>query len=216
MRKLIIWDWNGTLLNDVETCVEAMNVMLKKRNMSPLDKDTYKSIFTFPVKDYYKTLGFNFEIESFEKLSVEYINLYKKISETSPLQIGVVEALKYFEANGYKQIILSASEQKALEYQVKERDLEQYFNSILGLNNIYAKSKVDNAINYLKNTENNFDQIIFIGDTFHDYEVAQEIGADCVLVENGHQNLQVFNIGNKAILIKDLTKVIECETLALN
>jgi len=99
---------------------------------------------------------------------------------------------------------------------VKERDLEQYFNSILGLNNIYAKSKVDNAINYLKNTENNFDQIIFIGDTFHDYEVAQEIGADCVLVENGHQNLQVFNIGNKAILIKDLTKVIECETLALN
>ena len=101
-----------------------------------------------------------------------------------------------------------------MEYQVEKRGIKAYFNSILGLNNIYAKSKVDNAINYLKNNENSFAQMKFIGDTYHDYEVAKAIGADCILVENGHQNLSLFNIENKAFIIEDLNELLECETLA--
>ena len=41
-KKLILWDWNGTLLNDIDACVEAMNVMLGKRNMSLLGIERYK------------------------------------------------------------------------------------------------------------------------------------------------------------------------------
>lgn len=48
----IIWDWNGTLLDDVDIVIEAMNRLLKRRNMPLLDYYTYKKIFTFPVKDY--------------------------------------------------------------------------------------------------------------------------------------------------------------------
>ncbi len=212
--KQVFWDWNGTLLNDVEACVEAMNVMLRERNMASLDIDNYKNIFTFPVQDYYKILGFDFEKESFENLSVEYIDLYKKFSKGSRLQIGVVDALKYYQRKDYKQIILSASEQYSLENQVRERGIEQYFDSILGLKNIYAKSKVDNAINFINNSSVIFEKIVLIGDTYHDYEVAKAIGADCILVENGHQNLSLFNVEKKTLIIKDLNELIECETLA--
>ena len=58
--KHIIWDWNGTLLNDRWVCVNGINNCLKKRGLSSISEETYKSIFTFPVKDYYKKLGFDF------------------------------------------------------------------------------------------------------------------------------------------------------------
>ena len=151
-NKLIIWDWNGTLLNDVDACVESINQMLKKRSMGFLSKDDYKGIFTFPVQKYYETLDFDFEKESFEKLSVEYINLYKENSRISLLQEGSVDALKYFKSENYKQIIVSASEQTALENQMKQRKIYNYFDAIIGLDNIHAKSKTNNEINYIKST----------------------------------------------------------------
>lgn len=216
--KLIIWDWNGTLLNDVEACVNSVNAMLEVRQMKLLNAISYKNVFTFPVQDYYKTIGFDFKQESFEKLAVEYIDLYKKEAVKSPLQEGSIEALEFFKSKNYKQIIVSASEQLSLENQVEQRQISKYFDSIIGLNNIHAKSKTDNAINYIKASEQ-FGRITLIGDTYHDYEVANEIGADCALVQNGHQNLSRFNLKGKALIIKDifeLTEIVDSERLITN
>jgi phosphoglycolate phosphatase len=188
-QKLIIWDWNGTLLNDVDACVNAMNIMLKKRNMVSIDHQKYKSIFRFPVQDYYQDLGFNFDKESFEELSKEYIDLYKELSKKSKLHNGTKEVLKHFNDNGIIQIILSASEQKTLETQVKEREIESYFNALIGLDNIYAKSKLDNAKRFIQKSLINPNDIVLVGDTLHDYEVANDINCRCVLIQNGHQFL---------------------------
>jgi phosphoglycolate phosphatase len=206
-KKLIIWDWNGTLINDVEACVQAMNIMLTKRNRKLIEAKLYKDIFTFPVKKYYEILGFDFNQESFEELSVEYINLYKKLSRKSPLHENTIEILDFFKANKYRQIILSASEQLALEKQAKERGVFYYFNAIIGLDNIYAKSKLDNALNFIKTSQTNFEQIVLIGDTYHDYEVAKAIGAVCILIQVGHQNLERFDLEGKALIVKDFLEL---------
>ena len=71
--KHIIWDWNGTLLNDGWLFVEVMNIVLKRRKMKPITLDSYREIFRFPVKDYYMKLGFDFEKESFESSGLEFI-----------------------------------------------------------------------------------------------------------------------------------------------
>ena len=68
--KHIIWDWNGTLLDDVDIVIDCMNSLLKKRNLPLLHVDKYKDIFTFPVKDYYSQLGFDFTTEPFEKTGI--------------------------------------------------------------------------------------------------------------------------------------------------
>jgi len=193
-KKLVIWDWNGTLLNDIEACIHSMNVMLQRRNMKLLDEATYKRIFTFPVQEYYKSIGFDFLHESFEQLSVEYIDLYKKHSINASLQHGVFTALKQFKNVGFQQVILSASEQKALEKQVNQHQLDIYFDELIGLNNIYAKSKLDNAVRYLKETAISPEDSLLIGDTYHDYEVARALGCDCVLVNNGHQDLSRYHL----------------------
>lgn len=206
---LIIWDWNGTLLNDVDACVNSMNKMLSKRKRRLITTEYYKSIFTFPVQKYYEQLGFDFDKDLFEDLSVEYIDLYKKESKNAPLQEGSLEVLESFKRANYKQIILSASEQIALETQVKERNILKYFDTLLGLNNIHAKSKLNNALKYIKKANLNGDQIVLIGDTYHDYEVAQAIGCRSMLVNRGHQNLEKFQFNGSNTLVNELTDVIK-------
>lgn len=191
-KELIIWDWNGTLLNDVDACVDAMNIILAKRDMPMLDHNRYKSIFRFPVQEYYKDLGFDFSKESFEDLSVEYIDLYVGLSKQSDLHQGAIDVLEMFKNQKINQIILSAAEQKALEMQVNSRSIRNYFNDLIGLDNIYAKSKVENAKNYIKSLDLNPQKITLIGDTWHDLEVAKEINCSCILINNGHQNIKAI------------------------
>ena len=70
---------NGTLLDDVETCVDVMNGMLERRGLAPLKSvECYRGIFTFPVREYYKKAGLDPARESFEKLALEYISEYNR------------------------------------------------------------------------------------------------------------------------------------------
>ena len=66
----IIWDWNGTLLDDVDICIDIINELLSIRNQQPLTRSRYREIFTFPVKDYYSKAGFDFTQEPFDKIPV--------------------------------------------------------------------------------------------------------------------------------------------------
>ena len=78
--KHIIWDWNGTLINNIWLVVEIMNKMLKKRNMPGIDSKKYREIFDFSVTKYYSKLGFDFSDKSFEKLTVDVIGTLKEIN----------------------------------------------------------------------------------------------------------------------------------------
>src|SRR5690554_7020685 len=66
----IIWDWNGTLLDDLEVNVKTVNEMLLKRGLSQLDMATYKELFCFPVKKFQSLAGFDFEKETFEEIAI--------------------------------------------------------------------------------------------------------------------------------------------------
>ena len=72
----VVWDWNGTLLNDVELNCAIMNRMLLERGKKPLpDLETYRRIFGFPIKGYYERAGFDFSREPYEDVADEYLSL---------------------------------------------------------------------------------------------------------------------------------------------
>ncbi len=67
---LVIWDWNGTLLDDTELCYQIANEMRLERGMASMRGiEEYRSHFTFPVVEYYKRMGYTFEAEPFEEIS---------------------------------------------------------------------------------------------------------------------------------------------------
>ena len=61
MVKTIIWDWNGTLLDDLDLSLESVNILLEERNLPALSVEKYKDIFCFPIVVYYVKAGFDFE-----------------------------------------------------------------------------------------------------------------------------------------------------------
>jgi len=186
----IIWDWNGTLFNDTGLCLDLVNILLSKRKLPLLTLDEYRNIFTFPVKDYYSKAGFDFTKESFENIGREWMDEYERRKYECGLHDGTINVLEKISSFGIGQSILSAYSQNFLEELVKHYGLTKYFEHIYGLDNIYASSKVQPGKELMKNLGNGIGETLLIGDTEHDYDVAIEIGADCVLIANGHQSFE--------------------------
>lgn len=206
--KHIVWDWNGTLLDDVDIVIDAMNILLKKRGLPLLDIENYRDKFTFPVKQYYEKLGFDFIKEPFEELAREYISEIGSDRYKYKLYDKAENILNAIKRKGIDQSILSACEEKKLLELVDQLGIKNYFIKILGLNDHYAISKVERGKNFLNLMGLKPDEIILIGDTSHDYEVSRELGCDCILISNGHQSHERLNmLGIK--IFPSLNEVVE-------
>lgn len=184
----IVWDWNGTLLNDLDICVSAINLLLENRNLKKLSTKKYTDIFTFPVRDYYMIAGFDFEKEPFEEVAVEFMDHYFRLVTSAELHPAVNETLQYFKNSGRKQVILSAMEQGELLNLVKMKGIDHYFENIFGIRDHLAHGKLEMAGKAI--IETGFDRSVtcLIGDTLHDAEVAGELGIQCILIADGHQS----------------------------
>lgn len=199
--KHIIWDWNGTLLDDLWLGVEVLNIMLQRRRLSKVTTDEYLDIFDFPVIDYYSKVGFNFAKESFEDIAAEYVELYYgKVNECN-LRVGISKTLEYIDIRGVKQIVLSATEDKALKKVVRKFGINHHFAEIRGIKNHYAESKVDLGKNLLRDLNIDASEVLLIGDTTHDLKVANEIGAKCILITGGHQSYRKLASSNADIIV---------------
>jgi len=187
--KNIIWDWNGTLLDDVQLCNDIINIQLVKRSLPAISLKTYREIFTFPVKDYYIKAGFNFKDESFEKIGKDFIDEYEIRKTTCNLFPGTTEVLSKIKSMNVNQYLLSAYKHDTLEVLIEHFNLSHYFESINGLDHIYADGKLELGKQLMIDIkEHNNGKTMLIGDTVHDYEVASGIGADCLLISTGHQD----------------------------
>ena len=185
--KHVIWDWNGTLLNDVQACADAINILLARRRLPAVSLQQYLDIFDFPVRDYYLRLGFDFTRDNWDSVAIEYHEAYAKTSLGAPLRIGTEVALNTLGNAGVGVSVLSACELGLLKRMMEERGIIQYFEHIYGLTNLYAASKLDLGHTLLNNTGLSRSDTIMIGDTTHDYEVAQAMGIPCLLMSGGHQ-----------------------------
>jgi phosphoglycolate phosphatase len=182
----IIWDWNGTLLDDKWLCIESINSLLKARNIAPLDEERYNRIFRFPVREYYEAAGFNFAREPFEVPAMEFIRLYDFRKKECPLQPGAIEVLGLLDRIGCRQYLLSASESGVLEEMTEHFGIRKYFRIIKGLDNHYAHGKGELGRELAEAIGAPAGSMVMIGDTCHDQEVAELMGIDAILCSHGH------------------------------
>lgn len=191
MTNYILWDWNGTLLDDVAITMKSVNFLLKKYNIPQIKNRTeYQNKFFFPIENYYETLGFDFSKTPYTQLAQEFVAIYCSLLPDCHLNPQAKNILDFFHKKNYQQIIISASREDKLVQQVQSHKIEHYFQQILGISNIYAESKIHIAQKWQE--QNNIDSknILFIGDTFHDYEVAKKLNCSCLLYQHGHQFVQ--------------------------
>ena len=187
VTRHIIWDWNGTLLDDVQACIRAANRMLAPRNLQPLDPERYRRIFGFPVRGYYTALGFDFAREDWDMLAREFHDHYHIESRSATLREGIGELLVALAAHEIPMSILSASESSILTRMLREQEIEHHFEHVFGLSDLYAGSKSLLGRKLLDRLALPPAEVLLVGDTIHDYEVACELECRCVLLAGGHQ-----------------------------
>ena len=190
--ELLIWDWNGTILDDAGVCRQIADIMLGERGIPTLpDMDAYRAVFGFPIKAYYEKMGYRFGPgdEPYESVADEFILWYDKLYRTAALRPGIVDFLDRRKREGYRQVLLSATRCDQLAEQVAAfGSVGDRFEQKLGLTDHYAFSKAALAKAFIESEGIPRAQALFIGDTDHDFEVSSAIGCPCVLLEGGHQS----------------------------
>jgi len=186
----IIWDWNGTLLDDRWLTISAMNNVLARRSMDELTEDRYLQLFTFPVIEYYRRLGFDFEKDSFSELGTEFINEYNTRAFEPKLHDGIIDLISQLSKNGVSHSILSASSQKILDKLASYHNIDHYFKAVFGQDNHYAYGKIETGKMWINKSGIDPKRTLFIGDTEHDLEVANAVGAHCALLSWGHTSAE--------------------------
>jgi len=188
MIRHVIWDWNGTLLDDVDACVGAINRMLLRRGLPRIDTAAYRMIFDFPVRNYYERLGFNLDAEDWDAVAIEFHDHYGELAIHAPLRDGITDVLGALRAAAVPMSVLSACETSILNRMLAERGIHDCFGRILGLDNLHAASKLDNGRVLARELNLPPDEILLVGDTSHDHDVAAAIGIRCILLAGGHQH----------------------------
>ena len=208
--ELIIWDWNGTILDDALVCQTIANIMLQERGIPTLpDMDAYRAVFGFPIKAYYEQMGYRFgpHDEPYEQVADEFIVWYDKLYRTALLRPGIEDFLDKLRAEGYRQVLLSATRLDQLVTQVAAFGrVGDRFEQKLGLTDHYAFSKAALARDFIESQGIPRERALFIGDTDHDFEVSSAIGCPCVLLEGGHQSrARLMNMG--VPVLRDLSEL---------
>lgn len=193
----VFWDWNGTIIDDIDIAIESINSLLMPRGMKHFQNiKEYHNVFCFPIIEYYKKAGFDYSIEPYEKLADEYMAVYNQKAKTAKVFPDVRNTLKTLHNQGVRQIILSASERLNLIEWLKDVGIYKYFDDVIGLDNIYAKGKIDIALNWLEKNTMDITKAVMIGDTTHDSEVAEAMGCDCILISRGHNGIEELKSTN--------------------
>ncbi|UCH09493.1 MAG: HAD family hydrolase [Fidelibacterota bacterium] len=188
----IIWDWNGTLLDDVDYAIGCMNKLLERRGMPRLSRERYRRIFGFPVEQYYQRLVFDFTQEPFAELSREFIGHYYRELMLPGVHEGARELVTDLNRAGIEQCILSAMEREPLQHQLASNGFLERMAYIQGLDHSHATSKIREGELLIERLDHPKQQILFIGDTLHDREVGEALGLETVVLTHGHQSPDIF------------------------
>ena len=198
---LVVWDFNGTLLDDAALCLGTVNGMLTRRGIAPLTPRRYRAIFDFPVEDYYRRAGFDLEREPFAPLAVEFVEAYNRERESCPLQKGALAALELVRKAGIPQVILSATQREMLAEQVAQLGIGGYFRELVGTDDIHARGKLEVGLAWLARRGIDPAAALYIGDTTHDADLARAMGMPCLLVPGGHHSLGRLQARREAVTL---------------
>ena len=183
--RYVIWDWNGTLLDDLDASIRAGNDMLEMYGKPQLDLETYYSYIDTPIYKFYERI-FDFNVVPMEVIKPLFRELYEKRECEIGIADGAMQVIETLCRSGVKQYILSAANVDDLMKYAKKYNVCGCFEKIDAAYDRDAGSKTERAVRLVESENIDPTECVLIGDTLHDYETAKTIGADCILYSKGH------------------------------
>jgi phosphoglycolate phosphatase len=186
--KVILWDWNGTLLNDTPANVDIFNRVRIECGYTPVTIERYRELYRHPIRDMYADAGYDFSKHSYEYLAERWGHAYLNYESPPMLHEDAEYVLERLKERGARQSILSALPHSMLEENVQGLGISHHFEVIKGAKNLYGHSKIAEGVELALHLEVTGKEITVVGDSTHDAEVAQTLGAHCWLVSHGAES----------------------------
>lgn len=197
--ECVVWDWNGTIVDDVNTSLMSVNDMLIKRNLPTITIQQYHQYLDTPIYKFYEHI-FDLNKITFDVIQSEFNSGYNKYISDNPLNDGAIAVMKKLKESDIKQVIVSSSNQDIVQKGAEKFGVAEYMNYISGSSDNFVGSKVERAIGVISKITTDYSKVVVIGDTLHDCQLANEIGADCILLSTGHQSKADLQTTGKPVI----------------
>ncbi|MEE1125015.1 MAG: HAD family hydrolase [Acutalibacteraceae bacterium] len=197
--ECVVWDWNGTIVDDVSASLLSVNDMLIKRNLPTITIQQYHQYLDTPIYKFYEHI-FDLSKITFDVIQSEFNSGYNKHISDNPLNSGAIAIMKMLKQSNIKQVIVSSSNQEIVQKGAEKLGVAEYMDYISGSSDNFVGSKVERAIGVISKITTNYSNVVVIGDTLHDCQLANEIGADCILLSTGHQSKADLQTTGKPVI----------------
>ncbi len=181
MFKNLIFDWSGTLGNDIDLTIEATNYVLAQYGLPALDKKQFRDEFQLPYPDYYAWKTPGAKLEDLE-------NFYRYAFDHSSTPVTLIpharEFMEWCRAQGIRCFALTSMDPKAFDEQCSSLGIKPYFEGI--------HSGIHNKEHYIPRVMAQHglapEETAFIGDMQHDIRAAHCAGITGIGVLTGYNN----------------------------
>ncbi len=203
--KYIFWDFNGTIIDDVNNALGCVNDLLQRKNRNPITLQEYYNYVETPIVGFYHHILPPEEID-FDEISRDYHRDYNKRMDETRLADGAFDLLRDLHQQGAHQYIITSNHTEETTLLTERFGIYGFLDCVSGADDTLAGSKTDRAKQLFSELNIHPNDALFVGDTLHDLETANALGIDCVLVEYGHQGKKLLREHN-AFTVPTLSEV---------
>ncbi|MFF5763588.1 HAD family hydrolase [Streptomyces tanashiensis] len=195
--KHLVWDWNGTLLDDIGAVIGATNAAFAELGLESLTLERYRELYTVPVPKFYERLMGRLPTdEEWTVMDGAFHRHYWERAESCGLTIGAAELLAARQESGLTQSLLSLAPHTELIPLVRRHGIAERFVRMDGRPDASTDGKSGHMVRHLAALEVPAERVVVIGDAADDALAAAHVGARAVLYTGGsHSRASLARVG---------------------
>ncbi|MGX1882841.1 HAD family hydrolase [Streptomyces sp. NPDC055287] len=183
----LVWDWNGTLLDDISAVIGATNAAFAEIGIEPITLARYRELYCVPIPRFYERLMGRLPTDA-EWLVMDeaFHRHYTELRVVCALAQGVEELLVEWQSAGRSQSLLSMYGHEQLVPVVRQYGIERHFVRVDGRTGPSGGSKAAHMARHVAALGGvTPGQVVVIGDAVDDAVAAAHVGARAVLYTGG-------------------------------
>jgi phosphoglycolate phosphatase-like HAD superfamily hydrolase len=189
----LVWDWNGTLLDDLPIVIDAVNRSIGAFGVNAITADDYRDHYTRPVRHFYdRIFARPITDEEWLRLNAGFHEAYFEAATHVELAPGAREAMHRLSEAGWTQSLLSMSPHDWLEGIVERLAITETFEMVDGLSGPTGGAKAIHLEEHLDMLEVPGESVVVVGDTPDDVAAARHVGARAILFHGGSHHMEVL------------------------
>lgn len=213
MIKLVAFDWNGTILSDTVACLAGDDAALVSLGYKPISLQKFRETFEVPLVNYYKKIGVdpNIPKDKYELSETVFHQVYEARAAKARTRAGARSLLTWLRKNKVPAVIFSNHIKKRIEEQLLRLKIKNYFDTVIANDQthevLFNRWKGEKLKDYLKEHNVKPNEVLVVGDTVEEIEIAQELGGISVALTHGYNSTGRLKAAKPDHLLGDLRQI---------